>query len=164
MVLPEKGQLLQILIGENDRHVEYSLYMDGLTERRGKRDWPERRCCAAWKVLVPTVVCIRPRFSDHKAFNSGIKEGSMVTVNLIDSTTFEVIVEKATTTTHKVTLTAPYYEKLTGNRVPPEVLVEKSFRFLLDRESNTSILRSFDLPVIAQYFPEYERVIKGMLD
>ena len=100
----------------------------------------------------------------HKAFNSGIKEESMVTVNLIDSTTFEVIVERATTTRHKVTLTAPYYEKLTGNRVPPEVLVEKSFRFLLDRESNTSILRSFDLPVIGQYFPEYERVIKGMLD
>jgi hypothetical protein len=55
-------------------------------------------------------------------------------------------------------------QKLTGNRVPPEVLVEQSFRFLLDRESNTSILRSFDLPVISQYFPEYERVIKGMLD
>jgi hypothetical protein len=88
----------------------------------------------------------------------------MVTVKPIDSTTFEVMVEGTTTTTHKVTLTAPYYEKLTGKRVAPEVLVEKSFRFLIDRESNTSILRSFDLPVIGQYFPEYERVIKGMLD
>ena len=88
----------------------------------------------------------------------------MVTVKPIDSTTFEVMVERATTTTHKVTVTAPYYEKLTGKRVAPEVLVEKSFRFLLDRESNTSILRSFDLSVIGQYFPEYERVIKGMLD
>jgi len=88
----------------------------------------------------------------------------MVTVKPIDSTTFEVMVEGATTTTHKVTLTAPYYEKLTGKRVAPEVLVEKSFRFLIDRESNTSILRSFDLPVIGQYFPEYERVIKEMLD
>lgn len=88
----------------------------------------------------------------------------MVTVTPIDSTTFDVMVERAITTTHKVTLTAPYYEKLTGKRVTPEVLVEKSFRFLLDRESNTSILRSFDLPVIGQYFPEYERVIKGMLD
>ena len=88
----------------------------------------------------------------------------MVTVNLIDSTTFEVIVERSTTTTHKVTVTAPYYEKLTGNRVPPEVLVEKSFKFLLDRESNTSILRSFDLPIIGQYFPEYEKVIKEMLE
>ena len=88
----------------------------------------------------------------------------MVTVKPIDSTTFEVMVEGTTTTTHKVTVTAPYYEKLTGKRVAPEVLVEKSFRFLLDRESNTSILRSFDLPVIGQYFPDYERVIKGMLD
>ena len=88
----------------------------------------------------------------------------MVTVKPIDSTTFEVIVEATTQTTHKVTVTHSYYEKLTGKRVTPDVLVEKSFRFLLDRESNTSILRSFDLPVIGRYFPEYERVIKGMLD
>jgi len=43
------------------------------------------------------------------------------------------------------------------------VLVEKSFEFLLDRESNTSILRSFELPVIGQYFPEYETTISKML-
>jgi hypothetical protein len=88
----------------------------------------------------------------------------MITVNPIDSTTFEVIVEAGTKTTHKVTLKPSYYEKLTGKRVSPAALVEKSFEFLLDRESNTSILRSFDLPVIGQYFPEYERVIAGMLD
>ena len=87
----------------------------------------------------------------------------MITVNSIDSTTFEVIVEAGTTTTHRVTLKPSYYENLTDKRVTPEVLVEKSFEFLLDRESNTSILSSFDLPVIGQYFPEYESVIKGML-
>ena len=87
----------------------------------------------------------------------------MITVNPIDSTTFEVIVESATTTTHKVTVKASYYEKLTGKRVTPEVLLEKSFQFLLDRESNTSILRSFDLPIIGQYFPEYEMEITKML-
>ncbi len=87
----------------------------------------------------------------------------MVTVNPIDSTTFEVIVESATTTTHKVSVKPSYYEKLTNKRVTPEVLVEKSFNFLLERESNTSILRSFELPVIGQYFPEYEKVIKKML-
>ena len=86
----------------------------------------------------------------------------MITVNPIDSTTFEVTVEAGTTTTHKVTLKPSYYEKLTNKRVTPAVLVEKSFEFLLDRESNTSILRSFELPVIGQYFPEYEKVIKGM--
>jgi len=42
-------------------------------------------------------------------------------------------------------------------------LIEKSFEFLLERESNTSILRSFDLPVIQRYFPEYERAIGTLL-
>jgi hypothetical protein len=88
----------------------------------------------------------------------------MITVNPIDSTTYEVVVESGTTTTHKVTVKPSYFEKLTGRRVSPKVLVEKSFKFLLERESNTSILRSFDLPLIGRYFPEYERVIKGMLE
>ena len=35
---------------------------------------------------------------------------------------------------------------------PPSVekLIEESFRFLLEREPNTAILPSFDLPVIAR--------------
>ena len=87
----------------------------------------------------------------------------MITVNPIDNTTFEVVVEASTTTSHTVSVKPSYYEKLTNKRVTPEVLVEKSFEFLLERESNTSILRSFDLPVIGRYFPEYERVIGRML-
>ena len=88
----------------------------------------------------------------------------MITVNTIDSTNFEVIVEGNTTTTHRVTVTHSYYQKLTKNRVTPEMLVETSFKFLLERESNTSILSRFDLPVIERYFPEYEETIKDMLD
>jgi hypothetical protein len=41
-----------------------------------------------------------------------------------------------------------------------EDLVRRSFDFLLERESPSSILRTFDLPVIERYFPEYDRVIK----
>jgi len=88
----------------------------------------------------------------------------MITVNTIDSTSFEVIVEGQTTTTHRVTLTHLYYQKLTNNQITPELLVEKSFEFLLDRESNTSILSRFDLPIIERYFPEYEETIKTMLE
>jgi hypothetical protein len=73
--------------------------------------------------------------------------------------TYQVTVEAAITTQHSVTLTPQYWQKLTGGRIPAETLVEKSFEFLLERESNTSILRSFDLPVIQQYFPEYEGTI-----
>ena len=88
----------------------------------------------------------------------------MITVTPIDNTTFEVVVETNTTTRHRVTVQPSYREKLTGNRVAAEVLLEKSFEFLLERESNTSILRSFDLPVIGRYFPEYESVIRKMLE
>jgi hypothetical protein len=88
----------------------------------------------------------------------------MISVNTIDSTNFEVIVEGNTTTTHRVTVTHSYYQKLTNNRVTPEMLVETSFKFLLERESNTSILSRFDLPIIERYFPEYEETIKDMLD
>jgi hypothetical protein len=41
--------------------------------------------------------------------------------------------------------------------------VASSFLFLLEHEPNTSILPSFDLPVIGRYFPEYERQIHTQL-
>ncbi len=87
----------------------------------------------------------------------------MITVRKVDNTTFEVTVEKGSTTTHKVTVSPAYYEKPTNKSVATEELVKQSFVFLLDRESNTSILRSFDLPIIGRYFPEYEKTIHGML-
>lgn len=77
--------------------------------------------------------------------------------------TYQVTVESDSTTRHSVTVTSEYWQKLTGGRVSAETLVEKSFEFLLERESNTSILRSFDLPVIQRYFPEYERTIGARL-
>jgi hypothetical protein len=41
-----------------------------------------------------------------------------------------------------------------------EELVHRSFEFLLERESPSSILRTFDLSVIERYFPEYDRLIQ----
>ncbi len=87
----------------------------------------------------------------------------MIDVKRIDDTTFRVVVEEATTTQHTVTVEQAYYDKLTGRKVSPEELVQKSFEFLLARESNSSILRSFALPVIGHYFPEYERTITRIL-
>ena len=88
----------------------------------------------------------------------------MTTVEKIDDRTFSVTVEDQTTTTHTVTVDPSYHQKLTGNRVSTKYLVKKSFEFLLEREPNTSILRTFDLPVIGSYFPEYETTIQTMLD
>ena len=62
-----------------------------------------------------------------------------------------------------MTVKPDYCKKLTGVRVRAETHVEKPFEFLLAREPNTSILGSFERPVIARYFPEYEPTIKKML-
>jgi hypothetical protein len=87
-----------------------------------------------------------------------------VSVKKLDDLTFEVTVEGGTLTTHIVTVQPHYETKLSGGRVPTERLVSRSFDFLLAREQNTSILRRFDLSVIAQYFPEYEHEITKVLE
>ena len=76
---------------------------------------------------------------------------------------YQVTVGGPSTTVHSVTVAPEYLQKLTGGRASAEILIQKSFEFLLERESNTSILRAFDLPVIQHYFPEYERTITAAL-
>jgi hypothetical protein len=88
---------------------------------------------------------------------------SMITAAKIDDSTFRVTIKGHTITEHEVTVDRPYYVKLTDGQVTREILLEKSFEFLLERESNTSILRRFDLPVIGRYFPEYEKTIRNMI-
>jgi len=88
----------------------------------------------------------------------------MITIEEIDERTFKVTVKGSSTTTHTVTVDPLYHAELAGGRASAEKLVEKSFEFLLERESNTSILASFELPVIGRYFPDYETTIREMLD
>jgi hypothetical protein len=84
----------------------------------------------------------------------------MIKVDQTHETTFRVTVETGTVTIHEVNLSPADYEKLTGRRVSPETLIKWSFEFLLERESNRSILHKFDLPVIGRYFPEYESTMQ----
>ena len=63
----------------------------------------------------------------------------------------------------EVSVPEGYLEKLGLAAIPPERILEESFRFLLEREPASAILRRFELPVIARYFPEYEREIKRRL-
>ena len=65
---------------------------------------------------------------------------------------FLVTVSGGTTTTHKVTVTNDALRDLTGNSVTKTSLLEFSFKFLLEREPNTSILSSFDINIISKYF------------
>ena len=81
----------------------------------------------------------------------------MIEIEKKNQNEFVVLVqEKETQSQHLVTLDDTYYHLLTQGKIPKEDLVRKSFQFLLERESKESILRSFNLQVIKQYFPEYE--------
>ena len=66
-------------------------------------------------------------------------------------------------TSHVVTVSQEYYQRLTGGIKPAEDLVKASFEFLLERESKESILQNFDLSQIQNYFPEYETVISAQM-
>ena len=76
---------------------------------------------------------------------------------------FEVTINKKFTTIHTVILSDEYYESITNKKISKKKLLEYSFLFLLDRETNTSILDFFALEVISKYFPEYEYEIKKNL-
>ena len=86
-----------------------------------------------------------------------------ITVVPSESEAYEVTVEEAgSATSHRVTADPETLERLGPGR-PPAAVIEASFRFLLDREPKESILRSFDLPVISRYFPDYETALGSYL-
>lgn len=87
----------------------------------------------------------------------------MITVKKIDETRFEVTVENDSATTHRVRLSDNVYVDLTKGQITKEALIQRAFEFLLQRESNTMILRSFELPVIGRYFPEFENEMRRSL-
>ena len=72
---------------------------------------------------------------------------------------FEITVKANQITKHIVFVTDEFLFNLTKNKVSKQDLLNFSFNFLLERESNTSILSSFDLTVISKYFPEYTKKV-----
>ena len=86
----------------------------------------------------------------------------MIVVKHSGGDEWSVTVHDETTTQHRVRVTKADLDRFGGGH-SAEKLLEESFRFLLERESNSSILGSFDLPVIGRYFPEYEREIRTRL-
>jgi hypothetical protein len=80
----------------------------------------------------------------------------------VGSAEFQVEVSEGDdTTTHRVTVPEGYAEELGAADAALTDLVRESFRFLLQREPKEQILRSFELPVIERYFPEYRTEIAG---
>jgi hypothetical protein len=79
-----------------------------------------------------------------------------ISISPLAPRTFRVEVrEGQRETTHHVTVPERLGERLELRDDDLERVVRESFRFLLEREPSTSILRQFSLSDISRYFPEY---------
>lgn len=72
---------------------------------------------------------------------------------------FQVTIQN---TQFTVTLTDQYHQSLTSNHTK-EQLIQASFKFLLDNEPLNAILTEFNLDIIKQYFPQYQKEITKYL-
>jgi len=73
---------------------------------------------------------------------------------------FDVTIYSNTETNHQVTISDNFVTEYQIKNLTKKEIIKQSFIFLLKRESNTSILRKFDIEVIANYFPEYKKLFK----
>jgi hypothetical protein len=86
---------------------------------------------------------------------------AQITVTRQDDGTFHV--QTPAGTSHVVSVPAGLPVSLGCGQVAPEQLVRASFEFLLEREPASSILQTFSLDVISQYFPGYPAQIRARL-
>tara|TARA_B100000029_G_scaffold505232_1_gene585584 strand:+ start:639 stop:914 length:276 start_codon:yes stop_codon:yes gene_type:complete len=83
-----------------------------------------------------------------------------ILIKKLSNVEFQVTVKGNKTTNHIVIVNDDIYKKLTYKKVNKKQLIEFSFKFLLERESNTSILSSFELIIISDYFPEFNMTVE----
>ena len=81
-----------------------------------------------------------------------------------DKNTFAVSIESSINSNHIVTLNDDIHNEMTKGFKSKEELILFSFKFLLERENNTSILSNFNLEIIQNYFPEYKNEIQNWLN
>ena len=81
-----------------------------------------------------------------------------------NNNTFAVSIESSINSNHIVTLNDVIHNEMTKGFKSKEELILFSFKFLLERENNTSILSNFNLEIIQNYFPEYKNEIQNWLN
>ena len=86
---------------------------------------------------------------------------AQITVTRQSDGTFQV--QTPAGTSHDVSVPAGFAASLGCGHVAPEELVRTSFEFLLEHEPASSILRTFSLDIISQYFPDYPAQIRARL-
>ena len=81
-----------------------------------------------------------------------------------DNNTFAVSIKSSVNSNHIVTLNDDIHNEMTKGFKSKEEIILFSFKFLLERENNTSILSNFNLEIIQNYFPEYKNEIQNWIN
>ena len=81
-----------------------------------------------------------------------------------DNNRFTVFIESSVNSNHIVTLNDDIHFEMTEGIKSKEELILFSFKFLLERVNNTSILSNFNLETIQNYFPEYKNEIQNWIN
>ena len=79
-----------------------------------------------------------------------------ITIESIDNDTFSVSINSVKDTHHTVTFSDELRESYNLGHSQKDVIVKYAFEFLLMREPNSSILTSFSIDLISNYFPEFK--------
>jgi len=83
-----------------------------------------------------------------------------INIKELSPNVFDVTIYSNTETNHQVTISDNFITEYQIKNLTKKEIIKKSFLFLLERESNSSILRKFDIEVIANYFPDYKKLFK----
>ena len=81
-----------------------------------------------------------------------------------DNIKFTVSIKSSVNSNHIVTLNDDIHFEMTEGIKSKEELILFSFKFLLERENNTSILSNFNLETIQIYFPDYKNEIQNWIN
>ena len=87
-----------------------------------------------------------------------------ISIKKINKDLFEVHIQAKSSSNHEVSISDLVYKNLTNEMVSKEILLEFSINFLLEKESNTSILENFQIMLINQYFPDYKSRVRNWME
>lgn len=87
----------------------------------------------------------------------------MISVTLVDASTYEVVVGDGARGIHRVRMDGDYHRKLSGGAFTHEWVLVQAFRFLLEQEPAVEIPPQFDLATLAAAYPEFEADIERRL-
>ncbi len=79
-----------------------------------------------------------------------------ITIESIDNYSFSVYIKSEKYTQHTVIFSDKVRESYNLGHIQKNVIIKYAFEFLLMREPNTSILTSFSIDLISNYFPEFQ--------